>query len=88
MMQSYLVCYDICDEKLLRRIAKHMERVAQRIQYSVFLLPDSSKEEIQALAEEICELGLRKRDDVRIYPIKRAGIVLGRGVDLKNSLTL
>lgn len=34
--QNYLVCYDISDEKRLRRIAKVMEDYGIRVLYSVF----------------------------------------------------
>ena len=32
----YLVCYDVRDEKRLRRAAKKLEGRGQRLQYSVF----------------------------------------------------
>ena len=36
MRQSYLVCYDICHERRLARVAKTMRGFGERIQYSVF----------------------------------------------------
>lgn len=36
MRQSYLVCYDISDDKRLARVAKAMRGFGDRIQYSVF----------------------------------------------------
>jgi CRISPR-associated protein Cas2 len=35
----YLVCYDICNPKRLRRVAKVCESFGQRLQYSVFECP-------------------------------------------------
>ncbi len=35
----YLVCYDICDSKRLRRVAKVCESYGTRLQYSVFECP-------------------------------------------------
>lgn len=35
----YLVSYDVCDPKRLRRVAKAMEGFGTRIQYSVFECP-------------------------------------------------
>jgi CRISPR-associated protein Cas2 len=35
----YLVSYDICDPKRLRRVAKIMEAFGERLQYSVFECP-------------------------------------------------
>jgi CRISPR-associated protein Cas2 len=36
MRSSYLVCYDICDEKRLRRVFKIMRGWGDHLQYSVF----------------------------------------------------
>ncbi|MCS7023157.1 MAG: CRISPR-associated endonuclease Cas2 [Bryobacteraceae bacterium] len=36
MRLSYLVCYDICDEKRLRRVFKTMRNFGDHLQYSVF----------------------------------------------------
>jgi len=36
MRKSYLVCYDICDEKRLRKVFKIMRGYGDHLQYSVF----------------------------------------------------
>ncbi len=36
MRHSYLVCYDISDEKRLAKVAKTMRGFGDRVQYSVF----------------------------------------------------
>jgi CRISPR-associated protein Cas2 len=36
MRTSYLVCYDICDDKRLRRVFKLMRGYGDHLQYSVF----------------------------------------------------
>jgi CRISPR-associated protein Cas2 len=36
MRASYLVCYDICDEKRLRAVFKKMRAFGDHLQYSVF----------------------------------------------------
>jgi CRISPR-associated protein Cas2 len=36
MRSRYLICYDICNDRRLRRVAKTMEAFGTRIQYSVF----------------------------------------------------
>jgi CRISPR-associated protein Cas2 len=36
MRRCYLVCYDVCDAKRLRRIHKLMKAYGERWQYSVF----------------------------------------------------
>lgn len=52
----FLVCYDICDPKRLRKVAKICESFGQRLQYSVFECPldDLRLERLRAaLREEI-----------------------------------
>lgn len=36
MRTSYLVCYDICDDKRLRKVFKTMRGFGDHLQYSVF----------------------------------------------------
>lgn len=36
MRTSYLVCYDICDEKRLRKVFQAMRSYGDHLQYSVF----------------------------------------------------
>jgi CRISPR-associated protein Cas2 len=36
MRNTYLVCYDICDDKRLRRVFKTMRNYGDHLQYSVF----------------------------------------------------
>lgn len=36
MRSSYLVCYDICDDKRLRKVFKIMRGYGDHLQYSVF----------------------------------------------------
>ena len=36
MRTSYLVCYDICDEKRLRKVFQAMRNFGDHLQYSVF----------------------------------------------------
>jgi len=36
MRTSYLVCYDICDEKRLRKVFQTMRNYGDHLQYSVF----------------------------------------------------
>jgi CRISPR-associated protein Cas2 len=36
MRQSYLVCYDICDDKRLRKVFQTMRGYGDHLQYSVF----------------------------------------------------
>ncbi|MFN0102072.1 MAG: CRISPR-associated endonuclease Cas2 [Bryobacteraceae bacterium] len=36
MRSTYLVCYDICDDKRLRRVFQTLRKCGDHIQYSVF----------------------------------------------------
>lgn len=36
MRNSYLVCYDICDEKRLRKVFQTMRNYGDHLQYSIF----------------------------------------------------
>jgi len=36
MRNTYLVCYDICDDKRLRKVFKTMRDFGEHLQYSVF----------------------------------------------------
>jgi CRISPR-associated protein Cas2 len=36
MRNTYLVCYDICDDKRLRRVHKTMRDFGDHLQYSIF----------------------------------------------------
>jgi CRISPR-associated protein Cas2 len=63
----WLVCYDVRDDKRLRRTAKHMEGYGERIQYSVFrcwLTP----REMERLRWELTQL-LETEDDVLLIPL-------------------
>jgi CRISPR-associated protein Cas2 len=63
----WLVCYDVRDDKRLRRTAKHMEGYGSRVQYSVFrcwLTP----RQMERLRWELTEL-LKPEDDVIFIPL-------------------
>ena len=56
--RRYLIAYDICDARRLRRVCKTMEEYGDRLQYSVFVCDLSRSELIHARAkvEEQMEL--------------------------------
>lgn len=45
--RRYLIAYDICEDRRLRRVIKIMEAYGQRLQYSVFLCDLSAIELVQ-----------------------------------------
>ena len=81
-MADYIVSYDISDQKRLQKLAKELEEIGVRIQYSVFFVPGMSREAIDTLVDIIKEIVDESEDDVRIYRVLGKGMVLGRGIDL------
>ena len=51
MRTSYLVCYDICDDKRLRRVFKTMRGYGDHLQYSVFECQLTATELVRLRAE-------------------------------------
>jgi CRISPR-associated protein Cas2 len=51
MRTSYLVCYDICDEKRLRKVFKAMRNYGDHLQYSVFECQMTASDLIRCRAE-------------------------------------
>jgi len=79
---DYLICYDISDNKRLRKVAKFLEKECIRVQYSIFIAKNITKEQIYVIADSLNELIKPKEDDVRIYKIKDYGINMGIAFDL------
>ena len=59
MRTTYLVCYDICDDKRLRKVAEICSDFGVRLQYSVFEcdLDDSEKIVLNGKLEEVIDAG-------------------------------
>lgn len=79
---SYLVAYDICDPRRLRRVAKLMERFGLRIQKSVFecAIPQTCMAQLVNAAKTLIDPAV---DGIRIYPLsvrtRRESLLLGFG---------
>ncbi len=80
---NFLICYDIADKKRLQKIAKILEKEAIRVQYSIFLFPKATKEELFILLDKVLKIHNKNQDDIRVYNIKNSGINLGSAVDLE-----
>lgn len=86
---NFLICYDISNEKRLQKIARTLEKVAIRIQKSVFFYNDATKLEIEFLVNDLNELIDKKYDDIRIYKIDiENSLHFSSGLDLKNPLII
>ena len=63
MRIKYLVCYDICDEKRLRRVAEVCSDFGVRLQYSVFECDLNAGEKVQIEAK-LTEVIDQEKDQV------------------------
>lgn len=63
MRNRYIVSYDICDDKRLRRVYKTMRGFGEALQYSVFLCDLSPSERI-LLLEKLTPLLNHREDQV------------------------
>jgi CRISPR-associated protein Cas2 len=82
--KNYLICYDISDEKRLAKVAKYLEKVAFRIQYSIYYLQSPSTQEFLEIQEELKLRINEKEDDVKIYTIKNNGFYAGIAINLND----
>lgn len=67
-----VICYDVSDDKLRYRLVKYLERLAVRIQYSVFY-GDLQMEQVQKLQQFTEMLFQSYADDsasLLVFPIK------------------
>lgn len=81
---KYLIAYDIADDRRLRKVARYFERVAQRVQRSVFVF-SGSPETLQAVMRgSLAEVDPHE-DVVQSWPIATTTTVgridLGLGQD-------
>lgn len=73
-MHSYLVCYDIDDDRERTRTARLLERHGQRVQYSVFELHLRGAVQLQALQQQLREILGDDSDEVRFYRLTAQAI--------------
>jgi CRISPR-associated protein Cas2 len=67
-MESWLVCYDICDPKRLRKVAQTCEDFGVRKQYSVFLARVSATDLVR-LRSRLYEIIDLAEDQVLFIPL-------------------
>ncbi len=75
MRTSYLVCYDICNDKRLRRVFKVMRGYGDHLQYSVFECQLTSMDLVR-LRAELAEIIHHDEDQVLFVNL---GPAEGRG---------
>ena len=66
MNHFYIICFDICNAKRLRKVAIQMENFGQRIQYSVFecYLDNHQLDRLQTRLHHIID---PEKDHIRYY---------------------
>jgi len=82
MRSSYIVSYDICDPKRLRKVFKTMKNWGDHLQYSVFECQLTSREQIE-LQDELGQIIHHHEDQVLFINL---GPSTGRGERVIESL--
>ncbi len=79
---EYLVVYDICNPKRLRRVEKMMRGFGCRVQKSVFEC-DLNKSTVGAMREQAGRIIDPDKDSIRLYPLlarsREKQLILGQG---------
>jgi len=75
MRQTYLVCYDICDDRRLRKVYKTMRNYGDHLQYSVFEC-QLTKIDLAKCRHELSEIVKNNEDQVLFVDL---GPAEGRG---------
>jgi len=70
-MHTYLVCFDISDDKQRRNVSRRLEQEGLRVQYSVFELSFKTQNEVAVLKEALHDL-IDASDDIRFYHLCKA----------------
>lgn len=84
---DFIISYDISDPKRLQKLARQLEKVAMRIQYSIFLLSDAMQTDLFSIVNTIEDIIDHDEDDVRIYRMIDPGIAIGQAVNLEDPYT-
>ena len=69
--KAFLICYDICDPKRLRRVHKTIRDVGLPVQFSVFLA-NLKQSELDTLVETLTQLIDASEDKVNFYHLSAA----------------
>jgi len=86
---DYIICYDISCPKRLGKVARSLEKVASRIQKSIFLFDKVSSKELELLQKKLESIIDHEADDVRIYKIDvKASFQAFSGIDLAHPYLL
>lgn len=84
--KDYIICYDISNTKRLAKLARYLEKVSFRIQYSVFFLQKTTLIELRDIIDSMLKYIDNEEDDLRIYTIKDKAYSFGQAIDLDEPL--
>lgn len=70
-LHTYLVCFDIQDDRNRRKVGGLLEAYGLRVQKSVFEICLASPTQVEALRTELC-VWLEEGDDLRFYHLCKA----------------
>ena len=68
-MGSYVVTYDISDNRIRQKVGDALGAYGRRVNYSVFEIELKSKSQISALEDELLSLINPKIDSLRFYSV-------------------
>ena len=78
---NIIISYDIKDDKRLKEAAKYLEKVSVRVQYSVYLLPNPTKDKLKKIVSELLEI-VDEEDSVKVYKFSMKYLIAN--YDIKN----
>jgi len=67
MQNSYIICYDVSNQKVWRKVYRYLQKQGLRLQWSVFVV-SASQLELAKHKQELFSF-IEKTDDLRIYPL-------------------
>lgn len=65
-MHTYLICFDISDDKQRRYVSRRLEHEGLRVQYSVFEVSFKTLSELNRLKLDL-QHNIESDDDIRFY---------------------
>lgn len=65
---KFIVAYDICDPRRLRRVAKLLEQIAVRVQKSVFIF-EGTRRDLDAVTGDLTRLIDVAEDRIQAWPV-------------------
>jgi CRISPR-associated protein Cas2 len=65
---NVVISYDIRDKRRIRKVAKYLEGVGVRVQYSVFLFVDVDNKRLKKIVREVLRM-IESEDSIKVYKL-------------------